>query len=157
MTGTEIALAGYLAFGQLIQQGQQEIVKHAGLQVIHADGAVTLRLGEVARDTREDGGRFLGSGLRTAGLLSAWHEDQAQGGLPCGQLIRRRYGGDLARAGGDAPSRGLRERCACFLPALAQEAEDPSAGGRDTGGVQEVRRHEVSGRHDASGRSKGFH
>ena len=56
MTGTEIALAGYLAFGQLIQRGQQEIVKHAGLQVIHADGAVTLRLGEVARDTREEGG-----------------------------------------------------------------------------------------------------
>ena len=33
MNGVEIALAGYLAFGQLIPQGQQEIVKHAGLQV----------------------------------------------------------------------------------------------------------------------------
>ncbi len=49
MSGIEIALAGYLAFGQLVPQGQQEIVKHAGLQVLHADGAVTLRLRETAR------------------------------------------------------------------------------------------------------------
>ena len=49
MIGFDIALAGYLAFGQLISQGQQEIVKYAGLQVIHADGAVTLRLHETAR------------------------------------------------------------------------------------------------------------
>lgn len=40
MTGLEIALAGYLAFGQLIPEGQQEIVKYGGLQVIHA-----IRLG----------------------------------------------------------------------------------------------------------------
>lgn len=40
MTGLEIALAGYLAFGQLIPEGQQEIVKYSGLQVIHA-----IRLG----------------------------------------------------------------------------------------------------------------
>ena len=32
MNGVDIALAGYLAFGQLIPQGQQEIVKHAGLR-----------------------------------------------------------------------------------------------------------------------------
>ena len=44
MNGVEIALAGYLAFGQLIPQGQQEIVKHAGLQVLHADGAVTRKV-----------------------------------------------------------------------------------------------------------------
>ena len=50
MNGVEIALAGYLAFGQLIPQGQQEIVKHAGLQVLHADGAVTLRLKEAGRE-----------------------------------------------------------------------------------------------------------
>ena len=49
MNGVEIALAGCLAFGQLIPQGQQEIVKHAGLQVLHADGAVTLRLKEAGR------------------------------------------------------------------------------------------------------------
>ena len=50
MSVTEMALAGYLAFGQLIPSGrQQEIVKHAGLQVIHADGAVTLRLKESGR------------------------------------------------------------------------------------------------------------
>lgn len=49
MNIVEIALAGYLAFGQLIPEGQQEIVKHGGLQVIHADGAVTLRLKEISR------------------------------------------------------------------------------------------------------------
>ena len=56
MNGVEIALAGYLAFGQLIPHGQQEIVKHAGLQVLHADGAVTLRLKETGREKRAEGG-----------------------------------------------------------------------------------------------------
>ena len=55
MTTIEIALAGYLAFGQLIPRGQQEIVKHAGLQVIHADGAVTLRLKETGREEKTEG------------------------------------------------------------------------------------------------------
>ena len=55
MTTLEIAMAGYLAFGQLIPQSQQEIVKHAGLQVIHADGTVTLRLKETGRSEKEDG------------------------------------------------------------------------------------------------------
>ena len=55
MTTIEIALAGYLAFGQLVPHGQQEIVKHAGLQVIHADGAVTLRLMETGREEKSDG------------------------------------------------------------------------------------------------------
>ena len=56
MNGVEIALAGYLAFGQLIPHGQQEIVKHAGLQAIHADGAVTLRLREEGRETKKENG-----------------------------------------------------------------------------------------------------
>ena len=56
MNGVEIALAGYLAFGQPIPQGQQEIVKHAGLQVLHADGAVTLRLKEAGREKRAEDG-----------------------------------------------------------------------------------------------------
>ena len=56
MGGIEIALAGYLAFGQLIPLEQQEIVKYAGLQVIHADGAVTLRLGNVGCETRDEDG-----------------------------------------------------------------------------------------------------
>ncbi len=56
MNGMEIALAGYLAFGQLIPKGQQEIVKHAGLQVIHANGAVTLRLKEEAREKKAEPG-----------------------------------------------------------------------------------------------------
>ena len=56
MTAIEIALAGYLAFGQLTGNYYESIVKHSGLQVIHADGAVTLRLMELGRETREEGG-----------------------------------------------------------------------------------------------------
>ena len=56
MNGAEIVLAGYLAFGQLVPHGQQEIVKHAGLQAIHADGSVTLRLKEEGRETKEENG-----------------------------------------------------------------------------------------------------
>ena len=52
----ELLLRSYLAFGQLIPQGQQEIVKHAGLQAIHANGAVTLRLKEVAREELTEAG-----------------------------------------------------------------------------------------------------
>jgi hypothetical protein len=54
MNEVEIALAGYLAFGQLIPQGQQEIVKHAGLQVLHADGAVSLDLTGLAEGAKYD-------------------------------------------------------------------------------------------------------
>ena len=46
MTALEIALAGYLAFGQLTGHSYEAITKHCGLKVIHADGAVTLRLRE---------------------------------------------------------------------------------------------------------------
>ena len=46
MTALNIALAGYLAFGQPTGDAYESITKHAGLQVIHADGAVTLRLRE---------------------------------------------------------------------------------------------------------------
>ena len=56
MSGFEVAMAGYLAFGQVIPSAQREIVKHAGLQVIHADGAVTLRLQEKGRDEKREGG-----------------------------------------------------------------------------------------------------
>ena len=60
MTGIDIALAGYLAFGQLVPHGQQEIVKHAGLQAIHDDGAVTLRLKETGRrELAEEGARHI--------------------------------------------------------------------------------------------------
>ena len=55
MTALEIAMSGYLAFGQLIPSGQQEIVKHAGLQVIHNDGAVTMRLKETSRSEVQEG------------------------------------------------------------------------------------------------------
>ncbi len=60
MTGLEIALSGYLAFGQLLPTGQVEIQKYAGIQAIHADGAVTLRLNETGRqETEEDGGKHI--------------------------------------------------------------------------------------------------
>ena len=50
MTALEIAMAGYLAFGQPIGNYYEAITKHAGLQVIHSNGAVTLRLAEVGRE-----------------------------------------------------------------------------------------------------------
>ena len=58
-------VSGYLAFGQLIPQGQQEIVKYGGLQTIHADGAVTLRLKEAGRtEVKEPGARHVVVTLR---------------------------------------------------------------------------------------------
>ena len=56
MTTLNIALAGYLAFGQLTGETYEAITKHSGLQVIHADGAVTLRLREEGRGKREENG-----------------------------------------------------------------------------------------------------
>ena len=40
----EIAMAGYLAFGLTTGGYYEAITKHSGFQVIHSDGAVTLRL-----------------------------------------------------------------------------------------------------------------
>ena len=56
MTALEIAMAGYLAFGQLTGDTYEAITKHSGLQVIHADGAVTLRLSETGREEMAEGG-----------------------------------------------------------------------------------------------------
>ena len=47
MTALEIAMAGCLAFGQPTGNYYESITKHSGLQVIHSDGAVTLRLEEL--------------------------------------------------------------------------------------------------------------
>ncbi|MBP5509632.1 MAG: alpha-galactosidase [Kiritimatiellae bacterium] len=59
MTGFDIAMAWLLSFGQVMPSAQREIVKHAGLQVVHADGAVTLRLKETGRtETAVEGGRL---------------------------------------------------------------------------------------------------
>lgn len=59
LTSFEIAMSRLLTFGHVIPYGQQEIVKHAGLQIVHADGAVTLRLKEVGRsDAEVKGGRL---------------------------------------------------------------------------------------------------
>ena len=46
MTALEIAMAGCLAFGQPTGNYYEAITTHSGLQVIHSDGAVTLRLRE---------------------------------------------------------------------------------------------------------------
>ena len=56
MTALEIALAGYLAFGQPTGNYYEAIAKHSGLQVIHADGAVTLRLSEEGKEKRTEDG-----------------------------------------------------------------------------------------------------
>ncbi|MCQ2393246.1 MAG: alpha-galactosidase [Kiritimatiellae bacterium] len=55
LTSAQVASEGYLVFGQVIPSHQREIVKHAGLQVIHADGAVTLRLKETGREEKMEG------------------------------------------------------------------------------------------------------
>ena len=67
MTTLEIALAGYLVFGQVFQneKNQGEIVRYAGLQAVHADGAVTLRLVETGRtETFADGSRTVSIAMR---------------------------------------------------------------------------------------------
>ena len=55
MTALEIAMAGYLAFGQPTGDYYEAITKHSGLQVIHADGAVTLRLKEAEVRSEKSG------------------------------------------------------------------------------------------------------
>ncbi len=56
MTALEIAMAGYLAFGQPTGNYYEAITKQSGLQVIHADGAVTLMLEETGREETAEGG-----------------------------------------------------------------------------------------------------
>ena len=67
MTALEIAMAGYLAFGQPTGNYYEAITKHSGLQVIHADGAVTLRLKELKIENVEckvDGSRTVAIRLK---------------------------------------------------------------------------------------------
>ena len=59
MTALEIAMAGCLAFGQPTGHYYEAITKYSGLQAIHADGAVTLRLREEGRERREEPGATL--------------------------------------------------------------------------------------------------
>ena len=57
-----ITMASYLAFGQPIvgEGGAEAIVRYGGIQAIHADGCVTLRLKETDRtETPEDGGKHV--------------------------------------------------------------------------------------------------
>ena len=55
MNAIEIATSALLSFGQVVGGGgnAEAIVRHAGLQVIHADGTLTLRLKEVSRETAD--------------------------------------------------------------------------------------------------------
>ena len=56
---TNIVLSAFLAFGQPVTN-TREVVRHAGLQVIHADGTLTLRMTEpVRKDWTESGVRHL--------------------------------------------------------------------------------------------------
>ena len=62
MTTLEIALAGYLAFGQHVGN---HLEKFAGLQTIHFDGAVSLRLVETGREEKaQDGAKTLAIHLK---------------------------------------------------------------------------------------------
>ena len=54
MSAERIAKGDYLVFGQLTGSYYEAIVKHCGLQVIHADGAVSLRLAEAGREEKSD-------------------------------------------------------------------------------------------------------
>ena len=54
MSAERIAKGDYLVFGQLTGSYYEAIVKHCGLQVIHADGAVSLRLAETGREEKSD-------------------------------------------------------------------------------------------------------
>ena len=57
MTAAEIALAACLAFGNRAGSGfLGDIVKHAGLQAIHADGSVTLRMEVSDRSETDEAG-----------------------------------------------------------------------------------------------------
>ena len=49
----EVVLSGVLAFGQPMSNAPQQTVKYAGLQVLHGDGAASLRLKEVSRETAD--------------------------------------------------------------------------------------------------------
>lgn len=58
-------LSSYLFFGQFIPSDQQEIVKYGGMQVLHADGSVTLRMKEVSRnEISQSGARHVAIRLR---------------------------------------------------------------------------------------------
>ena len=83
MTPLQIVLAGYLAFGQPTGKYDDSVVKHAGLQVIHADGAVTLRLAETERE----------EGAESApGTTAAWSKRGLIFGIP-----RKERSGSFAR------------------------------------------------------------
>ena len=91
MTALEIAMAGYLAFGLTTGDYYEAITKHSGLQVMHADGAVTLRLRARVSGgfSRSRGGRSGNSPLPVRGLVDGAccvSKDYRQ--LACGEVGR---------------------------------------------------------------------
>ena len=57
---TNILFSAYLAFGQPVPERPREVVRYGGIQAIHADGTLTLRLTETGREERtENGSRHL--------------------------------------------------------------------------------------------------
>ena len=60
MNITNILFSAYLAFGQPVPERPREVVRYGGIQAIHADGTLTLRLTETGREERtENGARHL--------------------------------------------------------------------------------------------------
>ena len=77
MTALEIAMAGCLAFGQPTGDYYEAITKHSGLQVVHADGAVTLRLKELKIENVEckvDGSKTTVIHLKAVQDVSKWRD-----------------------------------------------------------------------------------
>ena len=57
---TNILFSAYLAFGQPVPERPREVIRYGGIQAIHADGTLTLRLTETGREERrENGARHL--------------------------------------------------------------------------------------------------
>ena len=53
---TNIVLSAYFAFGQPIAHSRRHIERYGGIQAIHADGGLTLRLKETGRTQTNEGG-----------------------------------------------------------------------------------------------------
>ena len=56
ISGERLALGQYRVFGGLTSNAKSRpaTFKHGGIQVVHADGAVSLRLAETGREETED-------------------------------------------------------------------------------------------------------
>ena len=55
MNITNILFSAYLAFGQPVPNSR-EVVRYGGIQAIHADGTMSLRMSETGREERTENG-----------------------------------------------------------------------------------------------------